>query len=186
MIKCVVHYKNFFSSIKLRFEQNEDFVCLFCFLWTFNVLIFLGRPSTLITKLKGSCCVKSWDIYSGTKKQDFIHTFPFVKFSGVVASRYWHVLPLKSSFSLWIRLRNISRTPNLFSGIESHVFLNLRFYRPCKICTYLLMTQTWLELTFQWFLIPPLALHLNASCFPNSSTGHLPLYPRRVHEWKQH
>lgn len=43
MIKCVVYYKNFFSSIKLRFEQNEDFVCLFCFLWTFNVLIFLGR-----------------------------------------------------------------------------------------------------------------------------------------------
>ena len=63
---------------------------------------------------------------------------------------------------------------------------NLRFCRPWKRFTYLLLTQTWPELNFQWFLIPLLARHLNASCFPNSYTGHLQLYPRTVHEWKQH
>ena len=63
---------------------------------------------------------------------------------------------------------------------------NLRFCRPWKRFTYLLLTQTWPELNFQWFLIPLLARHLNASYFPNSYTGHLQLYPWTVHEWKQH
>ena len=63
---------------------------------------------------------------------------------------------------------------------------NSRFCRPWKRFTYLLLTQTWPELNFQWFLIPLLARHLNASYFPNSYTGHLQLYPRTVHEWKQH
>ena len=62
----------------------------------------------------------------------------------------------------------------------------LRFCRPWKRFTYLLLTQTWRELNFQWFLIPLLARHLNASYFPNSSTGHLQLYARTVHERKRH
>ena len=55
-----------------------------------------------------------------------------------------------------------------------------------KRWNYLLLTQTWPLLYFQWFWLRPLARHLNALCFPNSSTGRLQLYPLRIHGLKQH
>ena len=78
-----------------------------------------------------------------------------------------------------------SSQKRLSKRLSCNIF-NSRFFRLWKRFTYLLLTQTWLELNFQWFLIPLLARHLNALCFPNSYKDHLQLYPQTVLEWKQH
>ena len=96
------------------------------------------------------------------------------------------LLQVQSETGTSYQIVSLKSSQKRLSKRPSCAIYNSRFCRPWKRFTYLLLTQTWPELNFQWFLIPLLARHLNASCFPNSYTGHLQLYPRTVHEWKQH
>ena len=93
------------SSIKLRFQQNEAFVCLFCFyeLLTSNVLRKTLHADHQIERLMLYEVMRH---YSATENQDFIDfiLLPFLSSLVLLHLTATHLasifLPFKSSFSL--------------------------------------------------------------------------------------